>query len=389
MIKATSTLSKPLLVFSDVDGTLVHYPSLSKEEEGNGNEIYASHRQNIIYLPPSSTGMKGIISSQTLQLCRTIRHRPSTQRETKLILVSGMRTSTLLSRLPYLPRADAYASEAGGRIFYPTNIDSKRISKELKDSKEDYIVIHPVPYQGAHDDDLAPYALKEDMEWRNRMSKIDAAGVDGYVQVTKGDFGGNNGMLVKKKELLSPLVSIDDRKGALWDLARDLISRGYILDTKGYSTCFRVNIKHQDTSKIGEKDMQRLRDLNVKENGLASSVNLGCIDFYPLGSGKKNCCSYLARKFLSTNLEGGDDGNDESFLSQNALCLCDDDNDLEMASACSKAFVPGLTSDSMRLAARLHNDHIIVTEDLKEGITESLATEKALGLAIEELDNMQ
>jgi hypothetical protein len=34
-------------------------------------------------------------------------------------LISGARLSTLLMRLPYLPAADAYVCENGGRIFYP------------------------------------------------------------------------------------------------------------------------------------------------------------------------------------------------------------------------------------------------------------------------------
>ena len=33
--------------------------------------------------------------------------------------MTGARTSTLLQRLPFLPAADAYVSENGGRIFYP------------------------------------------------------------------------------------------------------------------------------------------------------------------------------------------------------------------------------------------------------------------------------
>ena len=35
------------------------------------------------------------------------------------VLVTGARTATLLQRLPFLPAADAYVSENGGRIFYP------------------------------------------------------------------------------------------------------------------------------------------------------------------------------------------------------------------------------------------------------------------------------
>lgn len=85
------------IVFSDIDGTLVHYPAENinlEMEEGN----------RILQLPPSATGMSGIISSRTFVYCRELR------REQKLVLISGMRTATLLKRLPYLPRADAYCT---------------------------------------------------------------------------------------------------------------------------------------------------------------------------------------------------------------------------------------------------------------------------------------
>ena len=92
-------------VFSDVDGTLVHYPDdLSKED----NSL-------LIHLPPSKTGTRGVISRKTLYLCQKLR---SVNNGTPLILVSGMRTTTLFQRMPYLPTADAYVCESGGRIFY-------------------------------------------------------------------------------------------------------------------------------------------------------------------------------------------------------------------------------------------------------------------------------
>jgi len=92
-------------VFSDIDGTLVHYPvDLSKED----NSL-------LIHLPPSKTGTRGVISRKTLYLCQKLR---SVNNGTPLILVSGMRTTTLFQRMPYLPTADAYVCESGGRIFY-------------------------------------------------------------------------------------------------------------------------------------------------------------------------------------------------------------------------------------------------------------------------------
>ena len=37
------------------------------------------------------------------------------------MLITGGRLTTLLQRLPFLPAADAYVCENGGRIFYPTS----------------------------------------------------------------------------------------------------------------------------------------------------------------------------------------------------------------------------------------------------------------------------
>lgn len=264
------------VVFSDVDGTLVHYHE-EKEQEDN----------RFLKLPPSATGMQGIISSQTLVYCRELRQ---TQ---KLVLISGMRTSTLLKRLPYLPRADAYCtcrhmsfddislllsvcvfidklsssfaihitgSEAGGRIFYPSEPNTS-----------DGNSFTPAPFDGCTPSDLTPFGLVEDLEWRRRMQRIDAAGMQGY-----GDSLGSEAK-----------VPVQERNGLLWEYARTLTSMGYVLDTKGYSTCFRINRKQQTT--ISEDEFGALLSGKVpRPAGLGTSTNLGCVDFYPVESGKKN-----------------------------------------------------------------------------------------------------
>ena len=74
------------IIFSDVDGTLVHYVE---------NQNYTT---DVIELPPSSTGMQGIISSKTLVQCQQLRQRC----QRKLVLMSGMRTSTLWNRMPLI-----------------------------------------------------------------------------------------------------------------------------------------------------------------------------------------------------------------------------------------------------------------------------------------------
>ena len=248
-------------VFSDVDGTLVHYP-LEKAKNVEDD-------LDLIHLPPSSTGMRGVISSKTLMLCQVLRQKQNV----KLVLVSGMRTSTLLKRLPYLPKADAYAPEGGGRIFYP-------VTENLNEYKG--TLVEPVNYSGASDEDVEVFGLVEDMDWREEMSKIDAAGTDGYL----GD--ALNTFLNVKSDVDNQMKEINDRNGALWVFAKSLEREGFILDYKGYTCCFRVNRKQQDKNKIRDEDFDRLSSRDVSQLGLATSVNLGCVDFYPCKSGKKN-----------------------------------------------------------------------------------------------------
>mmetsp|Transcript_7856 Transcript_7856/g.11322 ORF Transcript_7856/g.11322 Transcript_7856/m.11322 type:complete len:389 (-) Transcript_7856:103-1269(-) len=326
------------VIFSDVDGTLVHYPEDAEKHKGiPGNRILA--------LPPSSTGMRGIISSRTLTQCQSLR-----QYGKKLVIISGMRTATLLKRLPYLPRSDAYCAEAGGRIFYPTPIDA------------DYTgpVIKLEPCDGASPKDLTPFGIVEDLNWRARMERIEAAGVDGFV-----------GMELANSDQDS--IPVSERRGLLWDWAGALVSKGYVLDTKGYSTCFRVNRKHQTV--VSEDDFEALSsDKILLSEGISTSVNLGCVDFYPSESGKKNCCAYLCKKFCS------EEGNPD--LSSHAICLCDDDNDLEMALACKHAYIPGVTSQSMAKVVEKNPDRMTVTGEAGTRVEGTFATEAALELVL-------
>lgn len=248
------------IVFSDIDGTLVHYPTTDERQKGVQEE--SSDDNRILELPPSSTGMKGVISSKTLRQCQDIRRQG-----VKLVLVSGMRSSTLLKRLPYLPRADAYCCEAGGRIFYP-------IHQQQEDAAG--LTVTPASYDGARAQDLEAFRLVEDMDWRREMERIKAAGKDGFVSNELGD--DNN----------QAPMSIADRDGTLWEFARRLLADGYVLDTKGYASCFRVN-RNQQTPDMSKEAFDALSDGAVAyPSELSTSTNLGCVDFYPVASGKKN-----------------------------------------------------------------------------------------------------
>ena len=51
----------------------------------------------------------------------------------------------------------------------------------------------------------------------------------------------------------------------------------------------------------------------------------------------------------------------EDFLSNHAVCMCDDDNDLEMALACQHAYLPDIASQSMIDTIEEFPDHFTKT----------------------------
>lgn len=236
------------VVFSDVDGTLAHYPEdVESIAEERGNKI--------VRLPPSSTGMRGIISSRTFVKAKQIR-----EKGVKLVLISGMRTATLLKRLPYLPRADAYCSEAGGRIFYPSDKG---------------FLIEPVEFDGASKEDLQSFCITEDIQWRLKMEQPDAAGKEGYI--------GNPFDDAKQEP-----VPVELRTSALWTHAQHLVKLGYVIDSKGYSSCFRLT-RNQQEADAPDGDFDDLMNGKIAcPPELGTSTNLGSVDFYPIASGKKN-----------------------------------------------------------------------------------------------------
>ncbi|KAL3915588.1 MAG: hypothetical protein SGARI_008152 [Bacillariaceae sp.] len=167
------------------------------------------------------------------------------------------------------------------------------------------------------------------------------------------------------------VVPVHDRKGALWDFARILQDQhGLILDTTSYSTCFRVNKKHQSAESNSFATLMQ-GDLSVPP-GLDVSTNLGCVDIYPAASGKRNCCQYLANEWHVN-------------MGKEAVCICDDDNDLEMAVACSQAFIPALTSTSVEEFVEDNPSKFTKTFE-QGGVSSTKATDAALDLIAANLD---
>lgn len=211
------------ICFSDIDGTLVHYcdhPSELCELTGD-----------IIHLPQSTTGKTGFLSHLTLQRVAELR-----KAGTLFVLLTGARTSTLLQRLPYLPAADAFASENGGRLWYPDT-----------------------------EHGLTACPLREDAEWRATHAAVAGAA---------------------DQELRPPL----ERQGLLWDWYRQLHGQGWRLDANSYSTCFRLLRTEGKT----QEQLQALIDTRPPE--LSCTWNLGVADFYPSTSGKAAVARYLMQR---------------------------------------------------------------------------------------------
>jgi hypothetical protein len=73
------------------------------------------------------------------------------------------------------------------------------------------------------------------------------------------------------------------------------------------------------------------------------------------------------------------------LLSTHTVCLCDDDNDLEMALACQHAYIPEVSSTSMAEVISAHPDHFTQTCGVGEGHEGAAATETALSLVLDRL----
>ena len=91
---------------------------------------------------------------------------------------------------------------------------------------------------------------------------------------------------------------------------------------------------------------------------------------------------YLASKFFANEIDNdftfvdaekdADDDDTatttpaEDFLSKHAVCMCDDDNDLEMALACQHAYLPDIASESMRQTVATFPTHFTTCFSEKE-----------------------
>ena len=185
----------PRIIFSDLDGTLVHFErhfrahgEVRDTDVARGTATYVcrtSGAQRPCRLLPTSTMGAGLLSERTCELVDALR-----ERGVLFVFISGARKSTMLQRLPLLPAADFAVAETGGRMY------------ALGGRRE------------------APSADRLDTEW---TAQIEAQ--VGPIEAVPG---------------------AEHRAGALWDWCRELQGRGMRCDTRSYTCCFRVDCRGAD-----------------------------------------------------------------------------------------------------------------------------------------------
>eukprot|EP00004_Rigifila_ramosa_P027734 TRINITY_DN9137_c0_g1_i1.p1 TRINITY_DN9137_c0_g1~~TRINITY_DN9137_c0_g1_i1.p1 ORF type:complete len:241 (+),score=18.19 TRINITY_DN9137_c0_g1_i1:2-724(+) len=198
------------IVFSDLDGTLVHFKSdfapygeVLVEDTKQNRALYRDQKSGslrICTLLPDSTIGRGVVSVRSAELIQLLRASG-----VAFVLITGARKSTLLERLPFLPAADAYVAENGGRIYFP-DPSTKSSTPGL----------------------AAPEKLRLDHSWAGRL-----AGVCGDIETTEPP---------------------ETRPGRLWDLCRAFAAAGLAVDTRAYTANFRVDVAR---GLRGDRDQNR------------------------------------------------------------------------------------------------------------------------------------
>lgn len=255
---STST-TLPKILFSDLDGTLVHYPKhfseyatvIHDDEERAVIQYKESKETRDCVVLQSMTGGKAYISLRTLDLIAKLRAMG-----VKVVLISGARSSTYASRRAKLPNADFEFFENGGRKLAAGVLDTNWTKSIAPDTPE-------------------------------------------YTQ------------------LVPSQSSPAQRPGVLWQLYKILEEQGWKLDARDYITSFRV---HTD---VNGKSAELFRNEVVPmlaERGLATSYNLGKADIYPIASGKANAARHVLNLLNMSPSEAVAMFDDDNDLELGVLC---------------------------------------------------------------------
>eukprot|EP00672_Neobodo_designis_P018407 CAMPEP_0174832842 /NCGR_PEP_ID=MMETSP1114-20130205/3886_1 /TAXON_ID=312471 /ORGANISM="Neobodo designis, Strain CCAP 1951/1" /LENGTH=360 /DNA_ID=CAMNT_0016066709 /DNA_START=65 /DNA_END=1147 /DNA_ORIENTATION=+ len=303
-------------IFSDVDGTIVHYkpklegklgykylgpvePARTHELSGLPIEAFEhiESKKVIEVIPvPSATLGGGYISLETLRLVSAIR-----KLGVKFVLITGARCSTFFNRInsKTLPEIDYGVNEGGGRVW----------DASLK-----------------HDDTYTDRWAKECGPWRDQLD-MDSA----------------------------------EKQGPLWDVYRLLAKEDALgpgtgkakMDGASFVTSFMVTVGGNVHPTLGmadvteeEKVLRKMTEEELKPKyNVEMCINLGKAQFAPVGVNKRTALEYVAKKVgVSLAAEPAPaDGTPKKV----ACALFDDENDLGFASACSLGFAPSVAHPSV------------------------------------------
>jgi hypothetical protein len=78
-----------------------------------------------------------------------------------------------------------------------------------------------------------------------------------------------------------------------------------------------------------------------------------------------------------------------NLLAKYTVCICDDDNDLEMALACGHAYIPEVSSVSMANVMAAHPDHFTQTGGAGQKHMLTAASEAALSMILAQLTDVE
>ncbi|KAI0562760.1 haloacid dehalogenase-like hydrolase [Gracilaria domingensis] len=261
--------NKVSVLFSDLDGTLVHYPKeflhyaqiIEQVAATEHSPEFATIRYNDTnetrkcVVLPSMTGGKAYLSLRTKELVARLR-----EMGVIFVIITGARSSTYVSRRASLPAADYEFYENGGR---------KIVNGQL------------------------------DASWSEQFKP----------QV--GEIG-------DRVSLVPDMPPPNERDGTLWKLYDELVAQGWSTDSRQYSTNFRVDVAKSDGKTAA--DFAAIVADKCAALGLASSYNLGKADLYPAASGKANAARHVLHICGIARADAVAIFDDDNDLELGALC---------------------------------------------------------------------
>ncbi|CAE7254839.1 hypothetical protein AK812_SmicGene41205 [Symbiodinium microadriaticum] len=308
-------------IFSDIDGTLVHYAHVLErsgyclnraDADKDGGLTEFIHKPTGATIPalkvPSTTLSGGYISKKTVDLVADLRARGVI-----FCLLTGARTRTFMKRheTQTIPFPDFGVCEGGGKIF---TFNESTGAAEL------------------------------DEKWIEQFARI------------AGDW----------RQLDSDPL---ERQGLLWDCFREMHKAGYNLDAVSLSTGFYVDVRKVRKQKSDEDGQQAAastedsRDMFVSLEteeeaarglfcggegnfsdrfGVGFVMNLGKGHVAPTGCNKRKAVEYIMQK--------------TGVAASESVALFDDENDLEFAELCAAGVVPSIAHSSVTEALRTRLD---------------------------------